>query len=56
MIKTVALAAWNELPLDIQNETDIDKKKATNAIKKACTMYMTVSIITQKDGVQLDDQ
>ena len=54
MIKTVALAAWNELPLDIRNETD--KKKATNAIKKACTMYMTVSIITQKDGVQLDDQ
>jgi len=34
MIKTVALAAWNELPLDIRNETD--KKKATNAIKKAC--------------------
>ena len=34
-VQTLALATWNELPIDIRTETD--KKKAMNAIKKHCT-------------------
>ena len=35
-IQTLALAAWNELPADVKDETD--RKKAMAKIKKNCTV------------------